>query len=407
MNELIKLVICGHVDHGKSTLIGRLLLDTKSLTNEKVQELENVASLNKKEPDLAFLTDQFEEERRENKTIDTTEIYFKTKKRRYCLIDTPGHIEFIKNMMTGATHADAGILVIDVAEGIKEQTMRHLVFLRSVGIKKIIVCVNKMDLVDFDCRRFRDVEKSILEFLVRLGITPLYILPLSAKKGVNILKNAKALAWFGGPSLIKALDVLVPEIRKGHRPLRLPIQDVYRKDGETIFVGQVESGGVKTGQKIVALPSGEETQVTSIKIFERKKRTAFAGENIGLTFKDAKTIVRGTIICQKENPPCACDHFTASVFWLAPEPLSNNKKMILRSVTQEVGCQCECIETRIDASAFKVLEPNAQYLKENELGKVSFRTERLVVLEPFDSIAPMGRFILECRGAVCGVGIIG
>jgi small GTP-binding protein len=407
MNELIKLVICGHVDHGKSTLIGRLLLDTKSLTDEKVLELENISSQNKKEVDLAFLTDQFEEERKENKTIDTTEIYFKTKKRRYCLIDTPGHVEFIKNMMTGATHADAGILVIDVEEGIKEQTMRHLVFLGSVGIKKIIVCVNKMDLVAFDCKRFRDIEKNIREFLARLKIKPLYILPVSAKKGANILKKEKVLAWFLGPSLIKALDALALKIHEGRRPLRLPIQDVYREEDATIFVGQIESGGLKTNQKVVLFPGRKVTQVSSIKIFEKKRKAAFAGENIGFTLKDPRAVARGSVVCQKENAPAECDHFTGSVFWLSFEPLIKSKKMILRSVTQEVGCQCVCIEARIDSSVFKILEHDAEYLKENELGKVSFKTERPVVLEPFDFIRPMGRFILECQGVVCGVGIIG
>lgn len=407
MNALIKLVICGHVDHGKSTLIGRLLLDTRSLTNEKVRELEDIASKRCQEPDLAFLTDQFEEERKENKTIDTTEIYFKTKKRRYCLIDTPGHVEFIKNMMTGATHADVGILVVDVKEGIKEQTMRHLVFLSSVGIKKIIVCINKMDLIDFNRARFHEVEKDILEFLARLGVKPLCILPLSAKEGANIFKKAKALSWFRGPSLIRALDMLKLEIHKGQGPLRLPIQDVYYGQDATIFVGQIESGSIKSGQKIVALPSGEEMRVASLEIFKRKKRAAFAGENIGLTFKDAKTIIRGTILCQKENLPGLKNCFTGSVFWLSREPLFKKKKMILRSVTQEVGCQCERIETRIDSSIFRILECDAQHLKENELGEVFFKTERPVVLEPFDSIPPLGRFILEVQGVVCGVGIIG
>ncbi|MCK4821573.1 GTP-binding protein [bacterium] len=240
--DILRIVIIGHVDHGKSTLIGRLLLDTNSLPKEKMVEIKKVSRDLGKEAELAFLTDQLKEERERSMTIDTTQIFFRTRKKNYCIIDTPGHVQFLKNMLTGASLAQAAVLIVDVKEGVMEQTRRHSYLIQMLGLDKAIVVFNKMDLINYQGRRFPKIKTELLELLESLNIEPIFLIPISAKEGLNISRKSSKMRWYKGPSLLSALDSLRLNTKTMQRPLRFPIQDIYEINGEKIIVGRVASG---------------------------------------------------------------------------------------------------------------------------------------------------------------------
>ncbi len=407
--EVLKIALCGEVDHGKSTLLGRLLWETGSLPPEKRFELKRVSGQLGKDIEPAFLVDQFREEREEERTIDTTQVFFKTRKRRYCLIDTPGHVEFIKNMMTGACQAEAGLLLIDASGGVRKQTKRHVHLLRMFGIRDVIVAVNKMDLIGFDKKKFDEIKAEVLDFFKQCGLKASAVIPVSAKKGDNIVRRSPSLAWHKGPTLVAALDALsFAGIRRG-RSLRLPIQDVYRDGSETIYVGRVESGRVKVKQKVVLFPSGRQTQVLAIKVFGPRKISASTGENVGLVLKDAFCAKRGEVVCaqgvQAAARPFCFSSFQGSVFWLSQRPLKVQQSFTLRCATQEASGIVEKIKGRMDSATLEVMESDPRAIERNELGRVVFNVKPSLVLERFDQIAPLGRFVIEEAGKISGFGV--
>ena len=262
--EHLKLVIVGHVDHGKSTLIGRLFFDTDSLPKEKIEEVKQICEALGKELEFAYVMDHLEEERSQGITIDTAQTFFKTEKRDYVIIDAPGHREFTKNMITGASQAEAAILIVDASEGVREQTRRHAYILGMLGLKQVIVAVNKMDLVDYSENVFNEVSKQTTDFLERIGIAPTYIIPISAKEGDNVAKASDRMKWYTGPTILQALDTFKKTEKRDENPLRFAVQDVYNIDGKRIIVGRVEAGTLRVGDNIIVLPTGEETTVETI-----------------------------------------------------------------------------------------------------------------------------------------------
>ena len=262
--ELLKLVVVGHVDHGKSTLVGRLLYDTDALPEGKLEELQAVSSKRGMELEWSFVLDSFQAERDQAVTIDTTQIRFKTDKRDYVIIDAPGHREFLKNMVSGAAEADAAILVIDAAEGVREQSRRHGYLLHLLGVKQVAVAVNKMDLVDHDQGRFAAVAQEVTDYLAGIGVEPAAILPISARAGANVAEPSPELSWFQGPSLLQMLDRFHSVTRPSLQPLRLPIQDVYHFDQRRILVGRVESGVLRAGDTVLFSPSNKTARVRSL-----------------------------------------------------------------------------------------------------------------------------------------------
>lgn len=405
--DTVKIVIVGHTSHGKSTLTGRLLLETNSLSKEKIAEIKRVSKELGKNAELAFLADQLKEEREQNITIDATQIFFKTLKRNYAIIDTPGHVKFIKNMITGATQAEAAILTIDVEEGPMEQTRRHAYIISMLGINKIIVVFNKMDLVNYKEERFVKVKNALLEFLGALGIKPSFVVPVSAREGLNISKKSSGMEWYKGPTLTKALDSLKLSPKPEKNPLRFPIQDVYEIDGKKIIVGKIVSGMMKQGQEVILLPSFKETRINFISVSGKfNKIKAMAGESIGLILDDPLFVKRGEIIVEKENLPKLTNRFKGSIFWMVNRPLQVSKTITLQCATQEVECAVEKIEKRIDSSTLKTLQVDAGELKWNEIGIVALKTKKMIVMERFDFIEELGRFILKQQNQVCAGGII-
>ncbi len=402
--ETLRLVIVGHVDHGKSTLIGRLLYDTDSLPEGKVEEIKEVCDMLGKEFEFGFILDNLEEERDQGITIDTTQIWFKTPEREYNIIDAPGHVEFIKNMITGASQAEAAILIVDASEGIQEQTKRHAYIIKMLGLNQVIAVINKMDLVKYEKNRFEEVTAQLNIFLGKIGIKPNYVIPISAQKGDNIAKKSENMQWYNGPTITEALASFKPYPGNENKPLRFAVQDVYKWD-KRIVVGLVESGVLHKDDDILIFPSGLKTKVESIEEFMKENVTeAPAGKAIGIVTKDKVFIDRGNILSDLKNPPKLTKQFKAHIFWMSGSPLNNGERITMKLSTQEVISEVKILKV-IDSSS---LEEKAytDRIENNEVGDVELITEKPVVVEDFNKIQELGRFVLEKDNVTVGGGII-
>lgn len=404
--DILSFVIVGHIDHGKSTLIGRLLYDTGSLTLDKIEEIQQASARHGKQTEFAYLLDHFEEERKQGITIDTTQVFFKTPKRCYTIIDAPGHVEFIKNMITGASHAEAAVLIVDVSEGIKEQTKRHSYILSMLGLNQVIVVMNKMDLVDFSAEHFETVKQDLQQWLRAVDITPLVCVPISAIRGDNIAAKSENMGWYAGPTFLESLDALQNTPPTEDKPLLLPIQDVYKIHDKRISVGRVESGVIKKGAEVKVLPGGHVTSVLSIEKFLEDTDTAIAGECIGLTTAEAVFIERGNVLCSPASQPILTDRITANIFWMSGKDFTENQKLTIRCATQEMNCKVASIDKRIDSSTLELLDTDCQTLKNLEVAEVTIETKKPIVVKNFNDVQELGRFVLVHDQNICASGII-
>ncbi|MEG0295245.1 MAG: GTP-binding protein [Clostridium sp.] len=405
--ELIKIVVVGHVDHGKSTVIGRLLYDTNSLQEGVIEKARKIAKDTGKPFEYAYLLDAFEEEQKQGITIDTTQIQFNTKKREYVIIDAPGHKEFLKNMISGAANAEAALLVIDVKEGVQEQSKRHAYILSLLGIKKVYVVVNKMDLVDYSQDVFNKVKKEMGEFLSDLGVYPLSYIPVSAFNGENILNPSDKMKWFNGDSIISAIDSFEKEKGADKKPLRFPIQDVYKFDDRRIIAGRIEAGSLSVGDEIVIYPEGKKTKVKSIEGWEvsEEKKTVRAGESIGITVEDEFFNKRGEMITKEIDSPIVSNRFKASIFWMGKEDLILDKKYKIKLTTEETEGEIEEIVKVIDASNLESNE-KANKISINDVAEVIIKTKNKIVFDRFNESSITGRFVVVDGYDVAGGGII-
>lgn len=400
----MKIVIVGHIDHGKSTLIGRLLFDTESIADDKIEDIKKKCKRLGKEFEFSFLLDALEEEQEQTITIDTTQIFFKSKKRNYFIIDAPGHKEFIKNMVTGASNAETAILLIDAKEGIMEQTNRHVYILKLLGIDKIIVALNKMDTIGFSEEGYNKLKEQAEVLLSRFDIEPVYILPISAKTGDNVTSKSSNMGWYSGPVLLEALDGF-SVVSPSNLPLRFPVQDVYKWD-ERIIVGRVESGKFRTGERITFYPSLRSTIIKSIKKWNMQPAEATEGECIGITMGDQIFIERGEIGALESSPPKITQEFKANVFWMGQKPLEINKKYKLKLLTSESPCEILLIKKRIDSSTLEIIQENSSELENTEVGELVVRTDRPLAIDAFKDVKRPGRFVIIDDFDVAGGGII-
>jgi len=401
-----KIVIAGHVDHGKSTLIGRLLLDTNSLPAARLSEIEKIARESGKDLELAFLVDQLKEERRRKMTIDTTQTNFKWKEKNYTLIDAPGHKELIKNMLTGASMAESAILIIDAQQGLKEQTRRHAYLIKMLGIKQLIVVLNKMDLLDYRFKDFKKLNARLLSFLKALGIRPYCVIPLSAKEGENIVSLSKRMPWYRGEFLLQALDNMQPAQKEGKKPLRFCVQDTYQSGKEKIILGKVLSGSIKKNQRAVVMPSFKKIKIKAIRVYKEKRARAAAGESIGLIIRPALHIRRGGIISHPASPLMPRHKFNSRIFWLSAKPLRTQRHAFLRILAQEACCSVEKITQRINSTTLAMLAKESKELRLNEVAQVSWETKQPLLMENFSFIEELGRFVVESKNSLLGIGII-
>lgn len=406
--EIVKIVVVGHVDHGKSTVIGRLLYDTKSVTEGKIERVKKVCKEKGKPFEYAYLLDAFEEEQKQGITIDTTQLQFFTEKRDYVIIDAPGHKEFLKNMISGAANAEAALLIIDALEGVQEQSRRHGYILSLLGIQKVYVIVNKMDLIDYSEEKFLKIQGEMEEFLNNLNVYPLKYIPISAFYGENMTNQSEKMGWYQGEPILEAIDLFEKDKGIEDKPLRFPIQDVYKFDKHRrIIAGRIESGKLNVGDEILISPGNKTTRVKSIEHWVEKDKTdtLYAGMSVGITVEDEFFNKRGEFISHKNEVPLVSGLFKANIFWMGKNSLLKNKKYKLKLATQEVECEIETINKVIDATTLETLE-NASEVKTNDVAEVTVKTKEKVAFDEFRHNQSTGRFVIVDGYDVSGGGII-
>ena len=406
-SRLMKLVIVGHVDHGKSTLVGRLMSDTGSLPSGKLDFVKDICKRQGKEFEYAFLLDALEEEQDQGITIDTSQIFFNTKKRRYVIIDAPGHKEFLKNMVTGAANAESALLLIDAHEGIQEQSRRHGYILKLLGLTQVAVVINKMDLVNYDPKIYNKIKSDYTKFLGSMGIEAREFIPVSAKLGVNIAQTSDKVPWYKGPSILQMLDQFTEKKIPNHLPFRFPVQDVYKFDERRIISGRVESGKVNVGDQLVFSPSNKVGVIKSIEAWsvDKQPKKAEASESVGFTLGEQIFVERGDVASLKSELPIVSTTFDVNVFWMGQRNLEKGKIYTLKLTTQEVPCEVVEFKKVTDASTLETLK-GQEYLAKNDVAEVTLRTSTPVVFDLFGSIPTTGRFVLVDGYDVCGGGII-
>jgi bifunctional enzyme CysN/CysC len=403
----LRVVFVGHVDHGKSTLIGRILHDTSSLPEGKIEQIKKACAAEGMGFEFAFLLDALLEEQKQNVTIDTTEIPFRTPRRQYAIIDAPGHKEFLKNMITGASRADAAILVIGADEGVREQSRRHAYLLSMLGIKHLIVVVNKMDLVDYSEKRFREIEQEYRKFLRELGLDARAFIPASAREGENVAQASMKMKWYGAASVLEALDLLDPQERDVDLPLRFCVQDVYRFDGRRIIAGRIETGTLRVGDQLVFSPANKSSVVATIERWSAQENgPAVAGDSIGITLSEQIFVERGYVASRENETPIEANRFHADLFWIVREPLRVGYLYSLRLATQDLKCEVVSIERVMDSSTLQTKSDGREQLERNEIGRLTIQTRAPLVIDNHDRIPNLGRFVIIDDGQICGGGTI-
>jgi len=405
-NDTLNFVIVGHVDHGKSTLIGRLLYETDSLPPDKIEEIKQASAGAGKQTEFAYLLDHLEEERKQGITIDTTQVFFKSSKRRYVIIDAPGHVEFVKNMITGASQAEAAVLIVDAVEGVKEQTRRHSYILSLLGMHNVVVVLNKMDLASFSRERFETVKKNVKEWLASINVGAELFIPISAIKGDNVASKSENMRWYEGPTFLESLDTLQNRQPAENKSLLFPVQDVYKVADKRINAGRVEAGVVRKGLDIKILPSGQTTKVHSIEKFLEETEEAVAGECIGITTADSVFLERGNVVCLPDKEPTLVDRIPASIFWMTRQNLEKDQKLAIRCATQETTCKIESINRRIDSSTLEVVAEKSDTIKNLEVAEVIIKTQKPLAIKNFNDVQELGRFVLVQNENICAGGII-
>jgi small GTP-binding protein len=385
----IPIVLIGHKDHGKSTLIGRLLLDTKSVKESRLKDVQEVDKAWGRKFELAHLVDSFKEEREREMTMDTTRVLLKSKKRNYQLIDVPGHETLISQMLTGASGAEAALLLVDIAEGIKEQTRQHLEIAKLLGIEQLAVAVNKMDKVSYQKNAFEEIKEELKEILNRIGYLAenIRFFPISAWEGDNLIKKSEKTSWYQGPTL---MDFLENEIKESESfenlSLRFLVQDKYWAGNEEILIGRIESGKLKVGQDILFLPDNKKAKIQSLKDSEGNLDKAKAGQNIGLILSENLDILRGAVGALPTSPPKVNDVLSGEIFWI--------------EAPSQPALVCECGTAQVQG---KLQEP--KFIKAKEKSFYKIYLEKPIAFDPRGKTI-LGKIVLKDKGKIIGIGIL-
>ena len=406
-SENLNIVIVGHVDHGKSTLLGRLYADTGSLPDGKLEKVQAICRQQGKEFEYAFLFDAFLEEQEQGITIDTARTFFIWKGRQYIIIDAPGHKEFLKNMISGAARAEAALLLIDALEGVKEQSKKHGYLLSLLGVRQFAVVVNKMDLVGYRQDVFEGIEKEYREFLGQFGAVPERIIPVSAKLGDNIANRSQAMPWYNGPTVLDTLSLFKKEMVRSEQPLRFPVQDVYKFDARRILAGRIVAGRLKIGDHLVFSPSNKRANVRSVEAFniEPSPTGAEAGQSVGITLDEQIFVERGEIATHQEHLPLVSTAFRANLFWLGRRSLEKGRKYVLRIGTKEVDCEVAAIHRIIDTMDLNQQQGSSS-VGRNQVAELTIRTKAPMAFDLSASFEATGRFVLVDEYDIAGGGIV-
>jgi bifunctional enzyme CysN/CysC len=407
ISEHLSIVVVGHVDHGKSTLLGRLYADTGSLPDGKLERVQAICRQQGKAFEYAFLFDAFLEEQEQGITIDSARTFFSWNGRQYTIIDAPGHKEFLKNMVSGAARAEAALLVIDAAEGVQEQSRRHGQLLSLVGVQQVAVVVNKMDLVDYSEKRYAAIVAEYGAFLAQLGVTPRCFLPASAILGDNVASRGRNLSWYEGPTVLEALDLFQGEAPGDAVPLRLAVQDVYKFDARRIVAGRVASGRLRVGDRLVFSPSSKTAAVKTIEAFNVTPAPdeVTAGQSVGVTLDEQIFIERGEVASHQDAPALVSTAVRCNVFWLGRQPLRLSHPYLLRLATQETPAEVAEIHRVIDAGDLEAQE-RPDVIERNQVADVTIRTRSPVAFDLYRDFQVTGRFVLVDDYDVAGGGII-
>jgi bifunctional enzyme CysN/CysC len=403
---LVRIVIVGHVDHGKSTLVGRLLHETGSLPEGKLEMLKAVSARRGMPFEWSFLLDALQTERDQGITIDTTQIRFRTNSRDIVLIDAPGHAEFLRNMITGASQADGAVLIIDAQEGVRDQTRRHGYLLHLLGIKQVAVVVNKMDRVDFASARFNEISAEISAHLTGLGVTPSAIIPISARDGDGVTVTTSRMSWYRGPTVVEALDALTPARPLQALPLRLPVQAIYKFDDRRIVAGRVESGEIAQGDEIIIMPAGKIAKIRSVEGWPGTPLSGAqgAGRSVGVTLDRELFIERGDIIAHAGKNPRDTRRLRARIFWLHERALSKSDQIVVRLGTREARATVVAIEKAVDPGDLASQE--ATSIAKNHVGEIDISLAQPIAADPYSDNPRTGRLVIEVNGRIAGGGLV-
>lgn len=407
----MNIVVIGHVDHGKSTVIGRLLADTGSLPEGKLEAVRERCSRASQPFEYAFLLDALKDEQAQGITIDSARCFFRSDRREYIIIDAPGHIEFLKNMISGAARAEAGLLVIDAAEGVQENSRRHGYMAAMLGIRQLAVCVNKMDLVDYAAAVFETIRDEYRDFLADIGVEPWAFIPVSARHGDNVVGHSERMPWYDGPSVLALLDSFEKRPPRTDQPLRFPVQDIYkftaRGDDRRIIAGRIETGTLAVGSEVVFLPSGKSSRVASIEAFNaRPPRQAEAGQSTGVTLDTQVYIRPGEVMCKVgEAQAAASSRLRVNLFWLSPQPMIQHKRYKMKLATASVPVWLTDIATVLDASELTT-STHRQQIERHDVAECILESLRPVACDPAAAIPQTGRFVIIDNYEIAGGGII-
>ncbi|MEM7523118.1 MAG: GTP-binding protein, partial [Pseudomonadota bacterium] len=405
--QQLRVVTLGHVDHGKSTLIGRLFNDLGMLPEGRLEEIQAVSARRGMPFEWAFLTDAMKSERDQGVTIDTAQIWLKAPGLDLAFIDAPGHREFLRNMLTGAAQADAALVLVDAKEGVRAQTRTHAFLLSMLGVEQIVVLVNKIDLIDFDADRFAEVKADADAVFGGLGLRATATVPVVARDGDNLIEPSDRTPWHDGATLLSVLRGFSPAAPAHDRPLRLPLQGVYKFDDRRLLAGRIVAGGLKVGDRLTFSPSGLSSTVASVEAWNAPDRTtATAGESVAITLTDQIFVERGEIASREADAPKLSDVMRGRIFWMSDAPLREGETVELRVATSTAQVRVQAIESVLDTDEL-IRKPGGAdaAIERFQAADVVLRADRRLAVDEHGDSPSTGRFALARDGGIVGCGL--
>ncbi len=411
--DLLRFATAGSVDDGKSTLIGRLLLDSKAIFEDQLEAVEATSqSRGYDYTDLALLTDGLRSEREQGITIDVAYRYFATPARKFIIADTPGHVQYTRNMVTGASTADLGLVLVDARQGLTEQSRRHAVILSLLRVPHLVLAVNKMDLVDFDQAVYERIHEEFTSFATKLNIPDLEVIPISALGGDNVVNRSENMAWYSGPTLMHHLEHVHVASDRDLVDARFPVQYVVRPKSDEFhdyrgYAGRVAGGIFKPGDDVVVLPSGMTSKVAGIDLFDKEIAEAFPPMSVTIRLEDDVDVSRGDMIARPQNAPKPSQDIDAMICWMTNEPLRPRQKLAIKHTTRVGRALVKDLQYRLDVNTLH-RDQETKELGLNEIGRVQLRTTVPLLCDPYSKNRTTGSFILidEATGVTVGAGMI-